>query len=206
VRLANDLIAYSVPTFNPQGPTRGGIFVVRALDGSLVAEAADLGAPPQFDFDGRRLAWITRPCQLGAFVIWDLHGDPPALPSGQCAAPRIGRRSIRIRDRRLHVKLTCPMRPALGCEGYIVARAKSARNRRRHVSIASGDFGFPPGAVRQKALTIDRSAPACARRDGRVRVRITAASYGRRGSHSRTKSSHAVVWLRSSAIRSVACA
>jgi len=205
-RFTNDLIAYAEPTFNPQGPTLGAIFEVRRLDGSIVAHTSDAGSPPRFDFDGRRLVWVTRPCELGAFVVWNLQGEPPAMPSGQCPAPHVAQRSVRIGDdRRLHFKLNCPREPALGCEGFISARAKRARHPHRLAYLASGYFKFPPGGVRQKALEIDHSLKVCASRHGLVRLRITARSYGRRGSSSPAKSSVASVWLRERTIHRVVC-
>jgi hypothetical protein len=116
-----------------------------SLNGEQVSQADDEPAG-DWDFDGRRLAWVSEPCQLGVIRIWDPTDDPPDLADRPCPAAAVRGASSRVGRRgRIFVKARCPVRPALGCSGTMRLVAKARRPSRRRplgepsYAVASGD-------------------------------------------------------------------
>ncbi len=122
-------------------------------------------------FDGRRLAWATRPCGQFVIQVWDLAGAPPPAAPDRCAAPSIDRRPIRMPDRRhLPVTLTCPASPAQGCAGLLFADLQRPGSHRRVASTFLQIYRMPAGATRAVRLAV--TAPRRLRRLHRLRAEI----------------------------------
>jgi hypothetical protein len=96
-------------------------------------------------FDGRRLVGVDTACGLDGIVEWDLQGEVPSLPAGQCPAMTVARASRNVtRTNALRVKVACPAAPALGCRGSVsvIASPKPKRSPRPstiYVSVAPGE-------------------------------------------------------------------
>jgi hypothetical protein len=134
-------------------------FRVRTLAGDEVARFDD-PAVVGLDFDGDRVAWLTRPCVRGALIVWDLEGTPPAMPGGQCPFPRLDLAAARIDERRrLRLALECPKHPSLGCLGEVTLLARSPRrghSRGSDAYLGSDHYRISPGGRRVKKIELVR--------------------------------------------------
>lgn len=176
--IARDRLAYQVP---PSSGVATAPLVVSALDGREVARV-DGDVMRRFDFDGRRLAWFTRPCQRAAVAVWDLRGQPPSMPGGSCPLPTLRLRSTRLpADGRIPVTLRCPARPRLGCAGEVDIWARRPRHPSRRQGIGYEQYWFGPGKSRARFLDLDTDR-LCAGHSGRVQVWIRVWGTSRLGS------------------------
>ncbi|HEX8053974.1 MAG TPA: hypothetical protein VF517_13370 [Thermoleophilaceae bacterium] len=141
-RIANDRIAHGRP---------GGGVTVRTLGGDVLADSAvaRLG-----DFDGGQVAWAARVCTRVVVATWDLAGEPPVTPAGDC--PLAALRSTTLRawfaavsaEHWATVKIVCPPDPPLGCEGSLALLAPDGRprpKRRGLIDFARGSYRLEPG-------------------------------------------------------------
>jgi hypothetical protein len=187
-RAAGGRIAYS------QRDGDGESFEVRLPDGALVASAHDPTAIGPADFDGQRLAWVTRPCQQDLLVVWDGSGAVPRPDHGQCPFPRLRRGSARVDGRgRLTVEVSCTELRSLGCIGALAARDPRYRGTDRGIYDLR-DYSADPGETRRARVSKGPHA-ICRDRHGRMRTQLvfrvyarpgTALFYSGRGSRDRT--------------------
>jgi hypothetical protein len=145
------------------------LFRVFELDGREVAStSAGDAVGTTFDFDGGRLVFAAEPCEALWMETWDLARGAPSLPAGRCphARPASGRAVVHLDTRRVHVAVTCPASPALGCSGSWGAQVLPLTT-----SYYSENVALAPGETRTLRFALLRSE-ACAYARGRVRRTI----------------------------------
>jgi hypothetical protein len=177
VRIARDLIAVQARSY---GSERLATFSVADLAGRELASQSDSSVIAQWDFDGARLAWATRPCERAAVVAWDLaDARPPALPEGRCPLPAITTRSTSLSGKTFRIALRCPAKPALGCLGRMRLVARTSRGERYGLGIAR--YEVAPGATGALTVNLSKARRAFVRRHRRVTVAATAIGESRSG-------------------------
>jgi hypothetical protein len=151
VRIAGDTVAiddaFGLHVMTLDG--RGSIAEVRD------PEFADYG----FDYDGERLAWSVRPCEVTAIVVWDLQGSVPALPGGPC--PNATPTRVVQRGRRVLVTLRCHDPERLGCLNSVEVHLPGGVTRMRFFSIRPGHRK----TIGLKRLSRSAACALAARRD-----------------------------------------
>jgi hypothetical protein len=164
VRLAGGLVATRKVAF----PTAAAqAFQVSAPDGSGVRRVDGQYSHGGWAFDGRRLAWATRPCAQTVIQVWDLSGAPPAKAPERCVTASVVRRAVRIRDTHaLPVTLRCPATQPQGCDGVADAGLYTPDGRRELTYTAVFPYTLPAGTTRTVHLRILHRA----RRRGRRRL------------------------------------
>ena len=172
VRTGGDLLAV-------RSVSRGtSTFTVLRRDGSFVASlpsAAPTGAA--WDFDGRRLAWLSQPCASVSIAVWELGTEPPAEAT-DCALPQPGTPSVELRRRLVRIPFTCPGYLRGECAGAVTLRfALRSRGRRSFAAPPSWSV-VEPG--RRSALIV-RLGPEARRLRGLRRVAMTVAVAGTTG-------------------------
>jgi hypothetical protein len=122
-----------------------------------------------WDFDGRRLAWGSAPCEIALVLVWDVRESPPHVWDGDCPVARPVSASRRVHSpQMLRMKLQCPDEPPLGCSGAIrlVAR-KRTRGRRL---LGTANYAVLPGETDTASLQLGRATYEWFRQRGRVKV------------------------------------
>lgn len=137
------------------------------------AERADGG----FDFDGRRLAFASRPCETAFLTSWDLSSAvPPAPPAGRCPVPSLGAKTLRPdATGTFGVPLSCPAAPALGCAGrlHLVASGRRGRKHGRR-DLGGASYAFPSARTAVARFKLNDAASRFLRRYRRLKVTATA--------------------------------
>lgn len=114
--LAGGAVAVAEPV-EPSATTSTSTVHLRTLDDQSLGRVA--GIPEdRWDFDGRRLTYVDRPCWNATVVVLDpLRETKPSLGT-RCGRPRLVERVARIRrDRWLTATLVCPRGSVAGCGG-----------------------------------------------------------------------------------------
>lgn len=129
------------------------------LSGRPVLSDDEPAAVGTWDFDGHRLAYLSRPCAVTTLVVRELGDAAPARPEGDCAAAR-PRRIATLRGRLFTVALDCPAGARLGCFGFLRVVASVARVLRPRTAIVVGDarFALTPGAGSSRTFTLGTPA------------------------------------------------
>lgn len=178
VRIERDLIGVRARAY---GTERLSTFAVADLAGRELARHDDASTMADWDFDGARLAWATRPCERAAIVAWDFAADarPPTLPGGRCPLPAITTRSASLDGKTFRLGLRCPAEPALGCIGRIRLVARSARGER--YGLGTVGYELAPGRSTRLKVTLSKVRRAFVTRHRRVTVTATAVGQSRTG-------------------------
>jgi hypothetical protein len=143
-------------------------FSVFDLAGRSVSTPAT-DAPGTWDFDGRRVAWSSAPCEFALVVAWDVRSEPPAIADGNCPVARPVSATKRIRrDHILRMELECPEQPPLGCLNVARVVAKTRDHGRRLLGKTS--FAVLPGETREARLELDRRTYKWLRRSARAKA------------------------------------
>lgn len=134
-------------------------------------------------FDGERVAYAQRPCAVTGLVVWDLTGQPPALPRDGCPPMRLAssRARLDLANGRLSVRLRCPAQPRLGCYGHVSVSALHRRvGREKRFAYNDGRIALAPGADEVVELKVARRTACNLTRAGdTVRARIELDSWDR---------------------------
>jgi hypothetical protein len=166
-----------VTAISTNTPRRLSLFDLAGRQASQV----DTEAAAEWGFDGRRLAWVSKPCGLAAIRVWD-HGDnPPDLADKRCPAGSLLDASSRVGRRgRIFVKAGCPARPALGCTGAMRLVAKAGRRSRRHV-LGELPYAASSADTERLKLKLTRKNRRFIRRHGSVKVIAVSRAVQREG-------------------------
>jgi hypothetical protein len=156
VRLAGGLLAQreliADEEFDEEwGQRSHAVFWVSRPDGSAARRVSGQRWGGSWDFDGRRLAWVTQPCYQTVIRVWDVTTGRPDRASERCGVPRIRSGTVRLDDAgdELLFKATYPRRPARGCDGDMRAVIRLRRSGRR----ITGTYELP--AIHLAAGTTD---------------------------------------------------
>jgi hypothetical protein len=165
-RIAAGRIAYSIPEIDGQS------YEARLPSGALVARTRDPTATSPADFDGQRLAWVTRPCRQEWLAVWDGTGSVPRPPAGQCPFPRVRHGSVRVNGHgHLTARIDCPEVPGLGCLANLAARNPAYTRSRNGGIDGLRDYQAAPG-VTKRVLFARGPHAICHDRRGRMRTQL----------------------------------
>jgi hypothetical protein len=168
VRLAGGLLAQreliADEEFDEEwGQRSHAVFRVSRPDGSAARRVSGQRWGGSWDFDGRRLAWVTQPCYQTVIRVWDVTTGRPDRASERCGVPRIRSGTVRLDDAgdELLFKATYPRRPARGCDGDMRAVIRLRRGGRR-ITETYELPGHPPGRGHDRRAVAEhrRSAQA----------------------------------------------
>jgi hypothetical protein len=136
------------------------VATTRLPAGAVPAQGTDDPRPDLFraqetgrlwDFDGRRAAYVFRPCVVGLIGLWDVDGEP--LASGpRCRSARLAGRVRRAGDDVLRIPLRCPRATArlTGCPTQVVVRSRRGDRPLRGLR-----FDLRPGERRVVELPVE---------------------------------------------------
>ena len=134
-------------------------------------------ADGDFDFDGARLSFATRPCETSFLTTWDLaSAAPPAPPSGRCPVPSLEAKTLRPDATGfVGVPLRCPATPALGCAGrlHLVASGRRGRAHGRR-DLGDASYTFPSGGRAVVRFKLNDTSSRFLRRYRKLTVTATA--------------------------------
>ncbi|MDQ5808110.1 MAG: hypothetical protein M3320_05475, partial [Actinomycetota bacterium] len=173
VRLAGDRIAVrgdegGVPT-RFAVVDRGG-----AVLGTREADVTEAG----WDFDGRRVAFVRRPCSRAQVVVWDVGDRSITDPASGCTPFAPTTASARLpRSGRLRIRLACPAAAPIGCGGFIGIDMRYVTRggaRRRAHPIYSSLVDLDPGQILTRGVFFGQSDLRRARR-AHLRLTVTTA-------------------------------
>jgi hypothetical protein len=170
----------SAPPYQPVESARYYLFDLAAGTTTSYEQFESAG---EWGFDGRRLAWWVRPCELAIVQVWDPLDGSPALSDGPCPWAKLGNASSRVGHRgRIFVDARCPTQPRLGCTGIMRLIAEGGRRGapRRRI-LAEPTYGVPPGAMERIELRLSRGDRRFVRRHGRVSVTVVSRAVARSG-------------------------
>lgn len=149
--------------------TNGARFALTDLAGSLRDLPTARAGIAGYDFDGRRLAFATKPCAVTVVVAWDVVDATLARPpAGPC--PRL---QPSVTDRRVgpsglvRVGLRCPASPLLGCPTAVDLGG-----------LATVFATLRPGEARGVLVRLDRFQRRALRRRGELVVEARTTSTG----------------------------
>ncbi|CAA9536852.1 MAG: hypothetical protein AVDCRST_MAG85-4211 [uncultured Solirubrobacteraceae bacterium] len=140
VRLAGDRVAARAG--------RAPRFVVLDTAGSVLGAHAPATAFRDWAFDGRRVAWLQRPCSVVTLAVWEVADAPPESAGERCGAPTVRPARVVSRARRFAISLRCPEREAAGCAGSgSVTLTGTTRGGSRFRRVHGVLFDLDPGAA-----------------------------------------------------------
>jgi hypothetical protein len=156
------------------GPRLGREVTVTDLTGTVLAKVPVAPTLGRVAFDGRRVAWASRPCQDAVVVVREVADADGPLPStAPCPAPAISRKTRKADDAfAFSVKLSCPATPALGCAGtlHLVGRQQRGKAGRGTRELAVVPYALAGGATRVFAIRLTRGGITFLRAARRVDV------------------------------------
>ena len=106
---------------------------VGLADGRIRASFDSNATVGDFDYDGRRVAFVRRPCTKGEIRVWDSEGPPPRLELlvEGCELPWAEIRRRVGRDRIVRGILGCDALARNGCYAAVIAELRSRDRRGR---------------------------------------------------------------------------
>jgi hypothetical protein len=187
VRLAGGLLAHRQRIADEDfdedwGQRSHAVFWVSRPDGSAARRVSGQRWGGSWDFDGRRLAWVTQPCFQPVIRVWDVTTGRPSRAPERCGVPRIRSGTVRLdRDQdELLFKATCPRRPARGCDGDMRAVIRLRRGGRRITDTYElPAIHMPAGTTARRWLNVADSRRLQAT-PGALRARFVFKSHGHR--------------------------
>ena len=168
VRVANDRIA----------ARSGGRFAVLDRDGSVVAQHGAT-SESDWDFDGRRVAWLARPCSLVTVSVWDVGAAPPPSAGDRCAPVVVDATRVTVsRARRFGLPLRCPLEAPAGCAGQVsfTVRGLASGGRATQFWLEPIRYDLDPGTVLRGTVDVSARDLRRLRRLRRPALEVRAAS------------------------------